>query len=66
MSTIGPIATLVDGLFRFFTSEDGYAEFQRRRELSAARDKAMDALKKRDWPALRERVAELERLSNRP
>ena len=63
---VGLVSKLLDGVFRFFTDEDGYAELKRRRELAALKAQAAEALKRHDWDALRQHTADLERLSNRP
>lgn len=63
---VGLVAGLVKEVFTFFAGEDGYAEFKRRRELAALRLQAADALQRHDWDALRERVAALKRLSDKP
>lgn len=63
---VGLVSKLIDGVFRFFTDENGYAEIKRRRQLSDLKAKAADALKRGDWDAMRLATDELKRLSDAP
>lgn len=63
---IGPVATLLNTLASWFMSEDGYAEFNKRRKLSALRKDADAALAARDMVRHDRIVAEFERLSDQP
>lgn len=65
MGDVGSVASLLDGVARWFMSEDGYAKWRRRRELERLRAHALAALKADDFPRLERVVRDLERLSKR-
>ncbi len=50
--TVGPVATLLNTVASWLMSEDGYAEFKKKRELAALKKECHDALARNDWPAL--------------
>jgi hypothetical protein len=61
---VGLVAKVVDTVFKFFTSEDGYAEFSKRRKLAALRKDANNALDRNDFVAHARIIDELRRVSN--
>ena len=63
---VGAVATLLNTVASWLMTEDGYAEWKKRRQLAALHDKAKAALDRHDWAALRDATAELKRLSERP
>ena len=63
---IGAVATVVNTLASWLMSEDGYAEFSKRRKLASLRQQARDALDRNNWVEHRRLVAELKRLSDAP
>lgn len=65
MGDVGAVVSLLDGVARWFMSEDGYAQWRRRRELERLREDALAALKADDFPRLERVVRDLERLSKR-
>lgn len=66
MGDIGAVATLLDRIASWVLSEDGYGDFKIRRDVARAKRAAIEAVRQGDWAATRERIAELERLSQRP
>lgn len=65
-SDIGLVAQAVNTIASWVLSEDGMAEWQHRQALAAKRKECDRALQAGDWATLRIRLAELERLSQRP
>lgn len=65
-SDVGFVAQAVTTLASWLLSEDGMAEWRQRRALESKRKECDRALQAGDWATLRIRVAELERLSQRP
>lgn len=65
MGDVGSVATLINTVASWFMSEDGYAEWSKRRALQKKAEEAHDALDKNDWDALRKHVADLKRMSDK-
>lgn len=63
---VGAVATLLNTVASWFMSEDGYAEFAKRRQLAALRKDADAALEKNDFVEHARVVDELRRLSSKP
>ncbi len=63
---VGAVATLLNTVASWFMSEDGYAEFTKRRQLAALRQKADAALANHDMAEHARILAEYERLSDQP
>jgi len=66
MGDVGAVATVINTVASWFMSEDGYAEWSKRRKLASLRSEAAKALAQNDWPEHRRIVAELKRLSDKP
>jgi len=66
MSDAGAIAKAVGIIAGWLLSEDGFKEFSKRRILAAKKKEAQRALESMDLDTLRERIAELERMSVTP
>jgi len=66
MGAAGAVATLLNTVAKWVLSEDGLAEAKKRWALSSKKADALASLKNNDWSALRQHVAELERMSNKP
>lgn len=66
VGAVGPVATLLNTVASWFMTEDGYAEFKKRRDLSRLRKVADQALARGDMPGYRVAVDELRRLSDAP
>lgn len=60
---IGAVATLLNTLAKWGLSEDGYAEWSKRRQLAALRKEAHAALDKGDLTEHRRLIDELVRMS---
>lgn len=63
---VGAVATVINTFASWFLSEDGYAEFSKRRKLAALRAQAKAALDQNNWAEHRRLVSELERVSDAP
>jgi cobalamin biosynthesis protein CobD/CbiB len=63
---IGAVATLLNTLAKWGLSEDGYAQWSKRRQLAALRQEAHAALEKGDLTEHRRLVSELERVQSAP
>lgn len=66
MGDVGAVATVLNTVAAWFMSEDGYAEWNKRRKLASLRKQAKAALDKNDWAEHRRIVAVLKRLSDAP
>ena len=63
---VGLVAQTINTIFSWFTSEGGYEEMVRERAIRAKKVEAHRALQNNDFPALRQSISELERLSSQP
>lgn len=63
---VGAVATLLNTVASWFLSEDGYAEFAKKRELAKLKKECQDALARNDWPALAAATKRLRDAATKP
>ena len=63
---VGLVAKVVETIFSWVVSEDGFKEMQKRSRLKAKKKECQHALAEHRWDDLRTLTAEYERLSNEP
>lgn len=63
---VGLVAKLVDTVFGWFTSEDGFLEMKKRRALASKKEECRRALLDNRWDDVRRLSVELEQLSHGP
>lgn len=64
-SSVGAVATLINTVASWFMSEDGYAEWRKRKDLAMLRKAADTALAQGNLREHRRVMSELERLSDK-
>jgi len=63
---VGLVAKVVETIFSWVVSEDGFKEMQKRSRLKAKKKECQNALAEHRWDDLRTLTAEYERLCNAP
>lgn len=66
MTSIGPVASLLNTVASWVLSPEGLSAWQTKRALQSKKEEALNALKANDFDTLRKRIDELRALSTRP